>query len=86
MQWREAKRSNKVKVAAFIREKAGYSVSPDAMFDIQVRCFFRLALDWAVSFKNRVKIEKCCNGLTLVIGHWSYIVIIVIWFTIKAGY
>jgi len=39
VQWREAKRSNKVKVAAFIREKAGYSVSPDAMFDIQVRCF-----------------------------------------------
>ncbi|KAL2977048.1 hypothetical protein AAZX31_13G043400 [Glycine max] len=37
VQWREAKRSNKVKVAAFIREKAGYSVSPDAMFDIQVK-------------------------------------------------
>ncbi|KAL5153071.1 Alpha-1,4 glucan phosphorylase L isozyme, chloroplastic/amyloplastic [Glycine soja] len=37
VQWREAKRSNKVKVAAFIREKTGYSVSPDAMFDIQVK-------------------------------------------------
>ncbi|XP_022642603.1 alpha-1,4 glucan phosphorylase L isozyme, chloroplastic/amyloplastic-like [Vigna radiata var. radiata] len=38
LQWREAKRSNKVKVAvaAFIREKTGYFVSPDAMFDIQV--------------------------------------------------
>ncbi|RDY03914.1 Alpha-1,4 glucan phosphorylase L isozyme, chloroplastic/amyloplastic, partial [Mucuna pruriens] len=37
VQWRESKRSNKVKVAAFIREKTGYSVSPDAMFDIQVK-------------------------------------------------
>ncbi|WVZ14461.1 hypothetical protein V8G54_012027 [Vigna mungo] len=39
LQWREAKRSNKVKVAvaAFIREKTGYFVSPDAMFDIQDR-------------------------------------------------
>lgn len=37
MQWREAKRSNKVKVTAFLKEKTGYSVSPDAMFDIQVR-------------------------------------------------
>ncbi|ESW23291.1 hypothetical protein PHAVU_004G034400 [Phaseolus vulgaris] len=37
LQWREAKRSNKVKVAAFIREKTGYFVSPDAMFDIQVK-------------------------------------------------
>lgn len=36
MQWREAKRSNKVKVAALLREKTGYSVSPDAMYDIQV--------------------------------------------------
>lgn len=36
-QWREAKRNNKVKVAAFLREKTGYSVSPDAMFDIQVK-------------------------------------------------
>ncbi|KAK7271855.1 hypothetical protein RJT34_28095 [Clitoria ternatea] len=35
--WRESKRSNKVKVAAFIKEKTGYSVSPDAMFDIQVK-------------------------------------------------
>lgn len=37
MQWREAKRNNKIKVAAFLREKTGYSVSPDAMFDIQVK-------------------------------------------------
>ncbi|MED6181061.1 Acid phosphatase pho1 [Stylosanthes scabra] len=36
-QWREAKRNNKIKVAALIRERTGYSVSPDAMFDIQVK-------------------------------------------------
>lgn len=36
-QWREAKRNNKVKVAALIKERTGYSVSPDAMFDIQVK-------------------------------------------------
>nr|P53536.2 RecName: Full=Alpha-1,4 glucan phosphorylase L isozyme, chloroplastic/amyloplastic; AltName: Full=Starch phosphorylase L; Flags: Precursor [Vicia faba]CAA85354.1 alpha-1,4 glucan phosphorylase, L isoform precursor [Vicia faba var. minor] len=36
-QWREAKRNNKVKVAAFLRERTGYSVSPDSMFDIQVK-------------------------------------------------
>ncbi|XP_020222157.1 alpha-1,4 glucan phosphorylase L isozyme, chloroplastic/amyloplastic [Cajanus cajan] len=37
VQWREAKRRNKVRVAAFIKEKTGYSVSPDSMFDIQVK-------------------------------------------------
>ncbi|XP_039690880.1 alpha-1,4 glucan phosphorylase L isozyme, chloroplastic/amyloplastic isoform X2 [Medicago truncatula] len=36
-QWREAKLNNKVKVAALIKERTGYSVSPDAMFDIQVK-------------------------------------------------
>ncbi|XP_057738059.1 alpha-1,4 glucan phosphorylase L isozyme, chloroplastic/amyloplastic [Arachis stenosperma] len=36
-QWREAKRANKMKVAALIRERTGYSVSADAMFDIQVK-------------------------------------------------
>ncbi|KDP27218.1 hypothetical protein JCGZ_19917 [Jatropha curcas] len=36
-QWRAAKKSNKMKVAALIKEKTGYSVSPDAMFDIQVK-------------------------------------------------
>lgn len=35
--WREAKRINKMKVAAFLREKTGYVVSPDAMFDVQVK-------------------------------------------------
>jgi len=29
-----------VKVAALIKERTGYSVSPDAMFDIQVWYFF----------------------------------------------
>ncbi|XP_054808783.1 alpha-1,4 glucan phosphorylase L-2 isozyme, chloroplastic/amyloplastic-like isoform X2 [Prosopis cineraria] len=37
LEWREAKRRNKVKVAAFIKEKTGYVVSPDAMFDVQVK-------------------------------------------------
>uniref|UniRef100_A0A2N9GZ46 Alpha-1,4 glucan phosphorylase n=1 Tax=Fagus sylvatica TaxID=28930 RepID=A0A2N9GZ46_FAGSY len=36
-QWRAAKRSNKLKVVSFLKEKTGYSVSPDAMFDIQVK-------------------------------------------------
>ncbi|KAM5581260.1 alpha-1,4 glucan phosphorylase L isozyme, chloroplastic/amyloplastic [Rosa sericea] len=36
-QWRQAKRSNKLKVASFIKEKTGFSVNPDAMFDIQVK-------------------------------------------------
>lgn len=35
-EWREAKRRNKVKVASFLREKTGYIVNPDAMFDVQV--------------------------------------------------
>lgn len=36
-EWRAAKRSNKIKVVSFLKEKTGYSVSPDAMFDIQVK-------------------------------------------------
>ncbi|KAF2313638.1 hypothetical protein GH714_012537 [Hevea brasiliensis] len=32
-----AKKSNKMKVVSFLKEKTGYSVSPDAMFDIQVK-------------------------------------------------
>uniref|UniRef100_A0A1D1ZDZ4 Alpha-1,4 glucan phosphorylase n=1 Tax=Anthurium amnicola TaxID=1678845 RepID=A0A1D1ZDZ4_9ARAE len=35
--WRTAKRSNKLKVVSLIKEKTGYIVSPDAMFDIQVK-------------------------------------------------
>ncbi|KAL6526374.1 Alpha-1,4 glucan phosphorylase L-1 isozyme, chloroplastic/amyloplastic [Orobanche minor] len=37
VQWRAAKRINKIKVASFLKEKTGYSVNPDAMFDIQVK-------------------------------------------------
>ncbi|KAK4601769.1 hypothetical protein RGQ29_011054 [Quercus rubra] len=36
-QWRAAKRNNKLKVVSFLKERTGYSVSPDAMFDIQVK-------------------------------------------------
>ncbi|KDP41281.1 hypothetical protein JCGZ_15688 [Jatropha curcas] len=36
-EWKEAKRKNKIKVAAFLKEKTGYVVSPDAMFDVQVK-------------------------------------------------
>ncbi|KAI4373361.1 hypothetical protein MLD38_011492 [Melastoma candidum] len=36
-EWRESKRRNKMKVAAFLREKTGYVVSPYAMFDVQVK-------------------------------------------------
>ncbi|XP_023732365.1 alpha-1,4 glucan phosphorylase L-1 isozyme, chloroplastic/amyloplastic [Lactuca sativa] len=36
-EWKAAKRSNKIKVVSFLKEKTGYSVSPDAMFDIQVK-------------------------------------------------
>ena len=35
-EWREAKRRNKIKVASFLKQKTGYVVSPDAMFDVQV--------------------------------------------------
>ncbi|KAK2983704.1 hypothetical protein RJ640_002101 [Escallonia rubra] len=36
-EWKAAKRSNKIKLVSFLKEKTGYSVSPDAMFDIQVK-------------------------------------------------
>ena len=32
----EAKRRNKIKVASFLKERTGYDVSPNAMFDVQV--------------------------------------------------
>ncbi|KAJ7943370.1 Alpha-1,4 glucan phosphorylase [Quillaja saponaria] len=37
LEWKEAKRRNKIKVASFLKEKTGYLVSPDAMFDVQVK-------------------------------------------------
>ncbi|KAI3880906.1 hypothetical protein MKW92_041514 [Papaver armeniacum] len=36
-EWKAAKKSNKIKAASYIKEKTGYSVSPDAMFDVQKR-------------------------------------------------
>ncbi|KAK3005956.1 hypothetical protein RJ639_017659, partial [Escallonia herrerae] len=36
-EWKAAKRSNKIKLVSFLKEKTGYSVCPDAMFDIQVK-------------------------------------------------
>ncbi|XP_052196352.1 alpha-1,4 glucan phosphorylase L-1 isozyme, chloroplastic/amyloplastic isoform X1 [Diospyros lotus] len=37
IEWRAAKRRNKMKVLSFLKEKTGYSVSPDSMFDVQVK-------------------------------------------------
>ncbi|CAK8577301.1 unnamed protein product [Lathyrus sativus] len=37
LEWMESKRRNKIKVASFIKEKTGYVVSPNAMFDVQVK-------------------------------------------------
>ncbi|KAF7809058.1 alpha-1,4 glucan phosphorylase L-2 isozyme, chloroplastic/amyloplastic-like [Senna tora] len=37
LEWRESKRRNKIKVASFIKEKTGYVVNPNAMFDVQVK-------------------------------------------------
>nr|XP_023878449.1 alpha-1,4 glucan phosphorylase L-2 isozyme, chloroplastic/amyloplastic-like isoform X1 [Quercus suber]POE78268.1 alpha-1,4 glucan phosphorylase l-2 isozyme, chloroplastic/amyloplastic [Quercus suber] len=36
-EWKEAKRRNKIKVASFLKEKTGYFVDPNAMFDVQVK-------------------------------------------------
>ncbi|GAA0154416.1 glycosyltransferase [Lithospermum erythrorhizon] len=36
-EWRAAKRNNKLKLVSFLKERTGYSVNPDAMFDIQVK-------------------------------------------------
>uniref|UniRef100_J3LT00 Alpha-1,4 glucan phosphorylase n=2 Tax=Oryza brachyantha TaxID=4533 RepID=J3LT00_ORYBR len=36
-EWRAAKKANKMKVVSLIREKTGYIVSPDSMFDVQVK-------------------------------------------------
>lgn len=36
-EWRAAKRNNKLKVVSLIKERTGYTVSPDAMFDIQIK-------------------------------------------------
>lgn len=36
-EWRKAKRNNKMKVVSLIKETTGYMVSPDAMFDVQIK-------------------------------------------------
>ncbi|XP_020249613.1 alpha-1,4 glucan phosphorylase L isozyme, chloroplastic/amyloplastic isoform X2 [Asparagus officinalis] len=36
-EWRAAKTRNKMKVVSLIKEKTGYIVSPDAMFDVQIK-------------------------------------------------
>ncbi|PRQ40679.1 putative glycogen phosphorylase [Rosa chinensis] len=36
-EWREVKMRNKIKVASFLKEKTGYLVNPNAMFDVQVK-------------------------------------------------
>ncbi|KAF2596497.1 hypothetical protein F2Q68_00011849 [Brassica cretica] len=36
-EWRAAKKKNKLKVVSLIKERTGYTVSPDAMFDIQIK-------------------------------------------------
>ncbi|XP_051122029.1 alpha-1,4 glucan phosphorylase L-2 isozyme, chloroplastic/amyloplastic-like isoform X2 [Andrographis paniculata] len=36
-EWREAKMSNKKKIVSFIKDKTGYNVSPEAMFDVQIK-------------------------------------------------
>ncbi|KAL3367701.1 hypothetical protein AABB24_008849 [Solanum stoloniferum] len=36
-EWRKAKGNNKMKIVSLIKEKTGYVVSPDAMFDVQIK-------------------------------------------------
>ncbi|KAL0358147.1 UNVERIFIED_CONTAM: Alpha-1,4 glucan phosphorylase L-2 isozyme, chloroplastic/amyloplastic [Sesamum calycinum] len=36
-EWREVKMNNKKKIVSFLKEKTGYVVSPDAMFDVQIK-------------------------------------------------
>ncbi|XP_019445911.1 PREDICTED: alpha-1,4 glucan phosphorylase L-2 isozyme, chloroplastic/amyloplastic-like isoform X2 [Lupinus angustifolius] len=37
LEWMESKKRNKIKVASFLKEKTGYVVNPNAMFDVQVK-------------------------------------------------
>lgn len=47
-EWMEAKRINKQKVVSLLKERTGYTVSPDAMFDIQVSGYFSVE-NWSAS-------------------------------------
>ncbi|KAJ8548001.1 hypothetical protein K7X08_021237 [Anisodus acutangulus] len=44
-EWRTAKRSNKMKTVSLIKEKTGYVVSPDAMFDVQAKRIVKFITD-----------------------------------------
>ncbi|MCO5570817.1 hypothetical protein L7F22_024545 [Adiantum nelumboides] len=35
--WRQAKRKSKLKLAAYVKEKTGYTINPDALFDVQIK-------------------------------------------------
>jgi len=35
--WQAAKRNSKVELAAMIKERTGYTISPDALFDVQIK-------------------------------------------------
>ncbi|KAE9613688.1 putative glycogen phosphorylase [Lupinus albus] len=37
LEWTESKKRNKIKVASFLKDKTGYVVNPNAMFDVQVK-------------------------------------------------
>lgn len=47
-EWREAKMIRKKKIVSFIKEKTGYVVSPEAMFDVQVH--YNISLCYSQSF------------------------------------
>lgn len=36
-EWRQAKKVSKLKLATYVKEKTGYTINPDALFDIQVK-------------------------------------------------
>ncbi|KAL7132731.1 hypothetical protein ABFS83_12G093500 [Erythranthe nasuta] len=36
-EWKEAKMNKKLKLVSFLKEKTGYIVTPDAMFDVQIK-------------------------------------------------
>ncbi|CAL5391610.1 unnamed protein product [Camellia sinensis] len=58
-EWREAKRSNKMKVVSFLKEKTGYIVNPDAMFDVQVSFVNSIA-----TIKGGTHVDYVTNQIT----------------------
>ncbi|KAK7848126.1 Alpha-1,4 glucan phosphorylase L-2 isozyme, chloroplastic/amyloplastic [Quercus suber] len=58
-EWREAKRRNKIKVASFLKEKTGYFVDPDAMFDVQFAENEELQSEWKeAKRRNKIKVAS----------------------------